>query len=214
VVVVPRGPAPRRRAPSYELTTLSGRSHDDHTGRAGHLTPAQRASWSPQSTAIPDPDLGARARRASPTTSTGCSASWSTRIFAGGPFSGRHGGGRVPHLPALRRLEELAWRTRIEGSQGRPEREINGRVIGWQEHYRDGLAALGADFAEQDAAEQDARLDAIPDFRALLYEHACEGMYGDPVYGGNRDGVAWRFIEFPGDVLPRGWTAVEVTGRD
>src|SRR6185436_7359898 len=42
-------------------------------------------------------------------------------IFAGGPFSGRAGGeasfGRF--LP-LSRHEELAWRTRIEGSLGRP----------------------------------------------------------------------------------------------
>ena len=40
-------------------------------------------------------------------------------IWAGGPYSGRHGGepGFDDHLP-LSRLEELAWRTRIEGSRG------------------------------------------------------------------------------------------------
>jgi hypothetical protein len=38
-------------------------------------------------------------------------------------------------------------------------------------------------------------------------------MYGDPVYGGNREGAGWRSIGFPGDVQPRGWTAVEVAGR-
>src|SRR5437667_2559236 len=49
------------------------------------------------------------------------------RIFAGGPFSGRRGGDAsfAAFLP-LRPLEELAWRTRVEGSQGRPEREFNG----------------------------------------------------------------------------------------
>ena len=46
------------------------------------------------------------------------------------------------YLP-LSRLEELAWRTRIEGSRGMPEREWNGPVRGWQEIYRDGIAALG-----------------------------------------------------------------------
>lgn len=187
-----------------------------------HLTPAQHAVLVAAVDRVipPDPDLGAPGAGAAGVADyidglLGAFLVDPPRIFAGGPFSGRHGGedGFSTFLP-LGRLEELAWRTRIEGSQGRPEREINGPVIGWQERYHDGLAALGADFAEQAAAEQDARLDAIPDFRALLYEHACEGMYGDPVYGGNRDGVAWRFIEFPGDVLPRGWTAVEVTGRD
>jgi len=137
------------------------------------------------------------------------------RIWAGGPFSGRHGGeaGFDEFLP-LGRVEELAWRTRIEGSQGIPEREWNGPVVGLQERYAAGLAALGADFAEVDAEEQDRRLDAEPDFRRLLHEHACEGRYGDPVYGGNRGGGGWAAIGFPGDVQPRGWTDAEVTGRD
>ena len=39
---------------------------------------------------------------------------------------------------------------RIEGSQGMPEREFNGPVVGLQERYREGLAALGEDFAEVD----------------------------------------------------------------
>lgn len=139
------------------------------------------------------------------------------RIFAGGPFSGRHGGddGFATFLP-LGRLEELAWRTRIEGSRGLPEREINGPAVGWQEQYRAGIDRLGPDFADGSTSddERDRRLDHDPAFKALLYEHACEGMYGDPVYGGNRDQQGWRFIGFPGDVMPRGWTAVEVSGRD
>lgn len=137
------------------------------------------------------------------------------RIWAGGPFSGRLGGedGFSSFLP-LGRVEELAWRTRIEGSRGLPEREWNGPVVGLQEQYRDGLAALGADFAEVGPDEQDARIAADPDFRALLHTHACEGLYADPVYGGNRDGIGWSSIGFAGDAQPRGWTAEEVTGRD
>ncbi len=136
------------------------------------------------------------------------------RIWAGGPFSGRHGGqDGFSRFLSLGRMEELAWRTRIEGSRGMPEREWNGPVVGLQEHYAEGLLALGPDFAARGAEEQDARLDAVPDFAALLYEHACEGMYGDPVYGGNREGAGWRAISFPGDVQPRGWTAVEVSER-
>lgn len=137
------------------------------------------------------------------------------RIWAGGPFSGRHGGDAgFDHFMALDQLDELAWRTRIEGSLGRPERELNGPVVGWQERYRDGLRALGPDFVEAAPDEQDARLDAAGNFKALLYSHACEGMYGDPVYGGNHDGMGWQFIGFEGDVQPRGFTPTEVTAPE
>ena len=137
------------------------------------------------------------------------------RIWAGGPFSGRYGG-EASFGEFLRpsALEELAWRTRIEGTQGIAERELNGPVTGWQQEYRDGIAALGADFATLPAADQDARIDAVPEFKQLLYEHACEGAYGAPEYGGNRDLGGWRAIGFPGDVQPRGYTDEEVRGRD
>jgi gluconate 2-dehydrogenase gamma chain len=99
--------------------------------------------------------------------------------------------------------EEQAWRTRVEGPGG------------WQERYRDGLHGLGADFVDVDGEEQDERLAADPDLRWLLYRHACEATYGDPVYGGNRDGLGWRSIGFPGDpFLTGGYTAEEVSGRD
>ena len=65
------------------------------------------------------------------------------RIWAGGPSSDRFGGpnGFADFHP-LTALDELSWRTRIEGSLGLPEREFNGPVVGLQERYRDGLAAL------------------------------------------------------------------------
>ena len=47
-------------------------------------------------------------------------------------------------------MQELAWRTRIEGSERRAEREFNGPVVGLQQLYREGIAALGADFADLD----------------------------------------------------------------
>jgi hypothetical protein len=134
------------------------------------------------------------------------------RIWAGGPFSGRAGGtGAFAEFSELSVLEDLAWRTRIEGSQGDPRREFNGPVRGWQEQYRAGLAALGDDFDTVDADERQRRLDADPAFRTLLYEHLCEGSYGAPEYGGNRDTAAWVAIQFPGDVQPRGWTDEEVS---
>ncbi len=119
------------------------------------------------------------------------------RIWAGGPFSGRHGGeaGFEQFLP-LGPMEEWAWRTRIDALQAQ---------------YREGLARLGDDFVDLGPDAQDARLDADPAFKRLLYVHACEGTYGDPVYGGNRDLVGWTSIGFDGDSQPRGWTDDEVS---
>jgi len=137
------------------------------------------------------------------------------RIWAGGPYSGRFGGqASFADFMPLSRLEEVAWRTRIEGSQGIAEREFNGPVAGWQREYADGIAALGADFSTRSPEEQDARLDAVPVFKSLLYRHACEGAYGAPEYDGNRDLAGWRAIRFPGDVQPRGYTEEEVSGRE
>jgi hypothetical protein len=137
------------------------------------------------------------------------------RIFAGGPFSGRFGGDAgFARFTPLTKHQELAWRTRIEGSQGIAAREFNGPVVGLQERYREGIAGLGADFADVDVHEQDRRLDLKPGFRALLYEHACEGMYAAPEYGGNRDLSGWKAIQWPGDVQPRGYTDAEVSGRE
>ncbi|HVA09030.1 MAG TPA: gluconate 2-dehydrogenase subunit 3 family protein [Acidimicrobiales bacterium] len=135
------------------------------------------------------------------------------RIWAGGPTSGRMGGdARFASFHHLSKLDELAWRMRIEGSLGLPEREFNGPVIGLQERYRKGLAALGADFAEVDGKEQRRRLRADEEFCELLYGHCCEGMYGAPEYGGNRDGVGWANIGRLGDVQPRGYSDAEVSG--
>jgi hypothetical protein len=133
------------------------------------------------------------------------------RIWAAGPFSGRHGGAHgFGAFLRLGPLEELAWRMRIEGSAGMPEREFNGPVVGWQEQYRRGLELLGADFADVDADEQELRLAAASEFAALLYAHCCEGMYGAPEYGGNRGGAGWEAIGFAGDVQPRGWSDDDV----
>jgi hypothetical protein len=135
------------------------------------------------------------------------------RIWAGGPTSGRYGGeAAFARFHTLGRLDELAWRTRIEGSQGIPEREFNGPVRGLQERYRSGLAELGDAFCDLAPEDQDARLRESRRFTALLYEHCCEGMYGAPEYGGNRDNAGWEAIEYPGDVQPRGWSDAEVAG--
>ena len=149
-------------------------------------------------------------------------------IFAGGPFSHRAGGGPnhfAEFLP-LDALEERVWRTRIEGSQGRPEREWNGPVKGWQERYAEGLDALeasaerffGRSFAELGHWAREAVLDWLPgvpgDFVALAFEHTLEGTYGAPEYGGNRARASWAWTRWPGDHQPQAWTRAQISEPD
>jgi gluconate 2-dehydrogenase gamma chain len=43
-------------------------------------------------------------------------------------------------------------------------------------------------------------LDTVPTrtFWTTLYQTVMEGMFSDPIYGGNRDKAGWRMIGFPG----------------
>jgi len=120
------------------------------------------------------------------------------RIWAGGPFSGRHGGAALfGDFLELSPWEALAWRTRIEG---------------WTSDYEAGLAALGDDYGDLDGPTREQRRAAAgAEFVDLVFTHACEALYGDPVYGANRDGAAWAAIDYPGDVQPAGYTDAEVS---
>lgn len=143
------------------------------------------------------------------------------RIYAGGPFSDR-GGARdndfTEFLP-LDPYERMAWELRIRGSRGRRRLERNGRVPGYQRTYRRGLAALEASvpggFSNAPGPARDAAMrQDDPAIRAvvdLAVPHTVQFMYGAPEYGGNRDLVGWTTTDFEGDVLPRGFTAEEVT---
>ena len=69
-----------------------------------------------------------------------------------------------------------------------------------QQIYRTGIAQLGADFAELGGAQQDERLMAIEKsyFFQLLRQHTIEGMFCDPMHGGNVDMIGWQLIGYPG----------------
>ena len=88
-----------------------------------------------------------------------------------------------------------------------------------QDFYRRGLASLdaycrkthNAAFARLEAAKQDEVLTAVeqgkatgfgwpaaPDFFNTLRIHTMEGMFADPLYGGNRNFAGWRLVGFPG----------------
>ena len=146
------------------------------------------------------------------------------RIFAGGPNSGRHGGDDdFSHFQPLTRVEEICWRTYVEGSLGLPEREFNGPVQGLVARYEAGLDALTA-LAQERRGARFATL-SFDDRRALLmeadeafvgeaYEHAVEGTYGDPVYGGNFELRGWAAISYEGDRQPVGYTARQMSNPE
>jgi len=71
-----------------------------------------------------------------------------------------------------------------------------------QEIYRDGIQALG-NFTELSLAQQDEKLATIEKthFFELLHTHTIEGMFCDPLHGGNVDLVGWQLIGFPGPVM-------------
>jgi len=146
------------------------------------------------------------------------------RIYAAGPYSGRHGGenGFAIYLP-LSRVKEIAWRNHIEGSKGIPEREFNGPVVGLQEIYSKGVEALDSlaharfqgDFKALDPGEQKYVLDRVDaGFRDIVFEHTVEGMYAAPEYGGNADCVGWEYIHYEGDRQPVGYTRKQVEEPD
>ena len=128
-------------------------------------------------------------------------------IFAGGPWSNRHTSG--PDLMAtfvkLDPVAKIAWRKRL---------------VGWQQQYTRGIAALdklaGGDFTKATHAEQDKLLatQSVSTFTALLFEHTIEGLYASPEYGGNQGLAGWKDIGFPGDIQPRGYTSDEVERSD
>jgi gluconate 2-dehydrogenase gamma chain len=96
---------------------------------------------------------------------------------------------------------------------------LAGAYADQQDFYRRGLAQLEAycqqtyqsSFTRLDAARQDAVITALEEGKATgfsyptaqaffntLRTHTMEGMFADPVYGGNKDFAGWRLVGFPG----------------
>jgi gluconate 2-dehydrogenase gamma chain len=96
---------------------------------------------------------------------------------------------------------------------------LAGAYADQQDFYRRGLAALGAychtahgkPFTQLATPQQDDVITALehdrpsnftwPSAQALfaaLRTHTMEGMFADPVYGGNKDFSGWRLVGFPG----------------
>ena len=68
-----------------------------------------------------------------------------------------------------------------------------------REIYREALKGLNG-FDSLSASDQDTKLKQIENTRffALLRLNTLEGMFSDPIHGGNADMVGWQLIGFPG----------------
>ena len=80
-----------------------------------------------------------------------------------------------------------------------PEHGYQGKET-LQEIYRAGIASLGADFATLPGDQRDLRLEKIEHsyFFQQLHTHTVEGMFCDPMHGGNMGMVGWKLIGYPG----------------
>ena len=86
--------------------------------------------------------------------------------------------------------------------QGTPEQGYQGKATP-REIYRDGIVLLGADFDNLQPVDQDAKLHSIETthFFRLLRQHTIEGMFCDPMHGGNADLIGWQLIGYPGPYM-------------
>ena len=96
---------------------------------------------------------------------------------------------------------------------------LSGAYADLQDFYRRGLTALdaycrkthNAPFAGLDAEKQNEVIAALEQGKATdftwptqqaffntLRTHTMEGMFADPIYGGNKDFAGWRLVGFPG----------------
>jgi gluconate 2-dehydrogenase gamma chain len=106
-------------------------------------------------------------------------------VYIDRQLAGPYGGDRYRYTkgPFLQGVPE-------QGYQG----ELNPRQI-----YRAALKEL-AGFDHLSAAEQDESLRKIEEsvFFKLLRAHTIEGMFCDPIHGGNANMIGWQLIGYPG----------------
>jgi len=87
-------------------------------------------------------------------------------------------------------------------AEGLPEQGYQGKATP-REIYREGLILLGQDFDRLPPADQDRKLRSIETthFFRLLRQHTIEGMFCDPMHGGNVDLIGWQLIGYPGPYM-------------
>jgi len=110
---------------------------------------------------------------------------------------------------------------------------LSGAYKDQQDFYRRGIAQLdahcmaayGKAFANLGAAQQDEAIGALEHGKApefvwptaqaffnTVRTHTMEGMFADPIYGGNKDFAGWRLVGFPGAQMQ--FTADDMQSKD
>jgi gluconate 2-dehydrogenase gamma chain len=86
-----------------------------------------------------------------------------------------------------------------------PEHGYQGKATP-REIYREGLKQL-QHFAGMQPSDQDRRLRALENatetavFFRMVRQHTIEGMFSDPIHGGNADLLGWQLIGYPGPLM-------------
>lgn len=150
-------------------------------------------------------------------------------IFAGGPFSGRH---PLPTDPGpadsftqflpLTRYQRLAWQLRINGPDALdPEpfialsADLKNNYTGLADIISTGLTS--AVNMEDGMAPRPVMADVLlsntgPDFQTIFLPLLAQAAFSAPEYKGNIS--AWKEVFYPGDSLPLGYKADDITLPD
>lgn len=117
---------------------------------------------------------------------------------------------------------------RISTGDGKFVEPTAPQIIGWKERiqqlqgiYRAGIRQLdacsrGGSYLVGNVAERDAilLLPEVRDFRNVLFDHAIEGMYADPVYGGNYEMLVWDDLGFAKPDSYEGYKSEDVSSAE
>ena len=211
--------------------------------RGGFFTAPERATLEALADRILPPDDGTPGGKAFGVASyvetllTGLDKKKKTRLFAGGPFSGRNPypnsktGTPSKRRPknsfkkfiAPTRLQELFWRGEIFGTANVPElaaidEQLGGPKPGLRDLYREGLAKVdqvaqatkGGAFASLSAADQDVVLKMLDD-GAFVRDPRRGATFVDLVIRHTLEG-AFSPPEYGGNTDGQGWQLVGLEG--
>ena len=149
----------------------------------------------------PDADAGAREAGVAGFIEGYLSGIASVYARPGGGFHDLHG----PRADAWRRRIQALRATYLEGLRELDERSQSRFGSSFHElspdRQDDVLASLEGELPPEQSATVVMQLPTWEEglsFFRLLVLHTRQGFYGDPVYGGNRGGVGWRVVGFPG----------------
>ncbi|PYR98517.1 MAG: hypothetical protein DMG12_22700 [Acidobacteria bacterium] len=132
------------------------------------------------------------------------------------------GAGLVPETHAQTREQDRKAKSETNAPAGvlnYIDLALAGAYADLQDFYRRGLAQLDAycrktynePFVRLSATRQDEVITALDEGKAggftwptaqeffnTIRTHTMEGMFADPIYGGNKDFAGWRLVGFPG----------------